>query len=83
MANGQSIEGIPLPAGVAHLRQLLGDTPCTQLLVGVEVENNADNLRFPFIDGQNAVLFVVAVELIIAQHMTVFDGLPETEFQSL
>ena len=52
-------------------------------MVAVKVEDDTDDLRFLLIDGQHAILFVVTIELVVAQHMAVFDGLPETEFQPL
>ena len=83
MPDGQGVKGVPLPAGVAQLHQPFGNRAGSKALVAVKVEDDTDNLRFLLIDGQDAVLFVIAIELVVAQHMTVFDGLPETKFQPL
>ena len=83
MPDGQSVKGVSLPAGIAQFHQPFGNRAGSKPLVSVEIEDNADDLRFLLIDGQHAVLFVIAIELVVAQHMTVFDGLPETEFQPL
>ena len=81
MPDGQGVKGVPLPAGVAQLHQPFGNRAGSKTLVSVEVKDNADDLRFLLIDGQNAVLFIVAIELVVAQHMAVFDGLPKAKFQ--
>ena len=81
MPDGQGVKGVPLPAGVAQLHQPFGNRAGSKTLVSVEIKDDADDLRFLLIDGQNAVLFIVAIELVVAQHMTVFDGLPKAKFQ--
>ena len=83
MPDGQGVKSVPLPAGIAQFHQPFGNRAGSKALVAVKVEDDTDNLRFLLIDGQDAVLFVIAIELVVAQHMTVFDGLPESEFQPL
>ena len=79
MPDGQHVEGVALPAGKALVIQRLGDAANAHLLVGIEVENPADHLGLLLVDGQHTVLFVIAPQLVIAQHMAVFDGLPEAK----
>ena len=81
MPDGQSVKGVPLPAGVAQLHQPFGNRAGSKALVAVKVKDNADDLRFLLIDGQDAVLFVIAIELVVAQHMTILNSLPKAEFQ--
>ena len=81
MPDGQGVKGVPLPAGVAQLHQPFGNRAGPKALVAVEVKDDADDLRFLLIDGQNAVLFVIAVQPVVAQHMAVLDGLPKAKFQ--
>ena len=83
MANGQHIEGIPLPAGVSHLVKPLRYLPNPQTMICVQIKDDSDNLRFGFLDGHDTVLFVVAIELVIAQHPAILDGLTEAEFDPL
>ena len=80
MPDSQHIEGVSLPAGKSLVIELLGDAPDSHLLIGVEMEDPAHHLGFRLVDGKDAVLFVIAPQFVIAQHMAVFDGLAKAEF---
>ena len=58
--NGQLVKGVSTAAGVPLLVKLLGDLPDAQPLVGVQVKDLPDDSGFPLVDGEYAVLFVVA-----------------------
>ena len=79
----QHIEGVSLPAGVSHLQQLLGYLPGAISVVGIQIKYDPHDFRFFLIDGQHTILFVITVELVVAQHMAILNRLPETKFQSL
>lgn len=83
VANGKLIERIPLPAGIAHLVEPLRNLTDAKTVVGVQIKNRSDNFCFSFVDGHDAVLLAVAVELVIAQHPAVFDGLAKAELDPL
>ena len=51
-------------------------------MVGIQIKNDPHDFRLFLVDGQDAILFVIAVKLIVAQYMTILDSLPKTEFQS-
>ena len=83
MPDGEHVESVALAAGKALVVQHLRNAADAHLLIGVEVENPPYYLGLPLIDGQHTVLFVIPPQLVIAQHVAVFDGLPETELQPL
>ena len=83
VADGQHVEGIALPAGEALVKKRLGDAANAHLPVGVEIEDPAHHLGLRFVDGEDAVFFVVAPQRVAAQHAAVFDGLAEAELQPL
>ena len=80
MPDGQHIEGVSFPAGEALIIELLRNAPDAHLLIGVEVEDTAHHRGFCLVNGKDAVLFVIAPQFVIAQHMAVFDGLTKAEF---
>ena len=83
MPDSRLIESVSLSAGVAHLLEPMRYLADAKIVVSVQIKDDPHNFRLRFIDGKNAILFVVAVELVIAQHPTVFDGLSEAKFGSL
>ena len=81
MPDGQHIEGVALPAGKAFIKELLGNASDSHLFIGIEVEDTAHHLGLRLVDGKDTVLFVIAPQFVIAQHMAVFDGLPKAKLQ--
>ena len=63
--------------------RILRNAADAKLLVGIQVKDTPDCLCLRFVDCQHAAAFVVAPEPVVSQHMTVFDCLPEAEFQTL
>ena len=83
MPDGQGVKCISLPAGISHFQKFLGYFPGAITMVGIQIKDNPHNFGFFLIDRQHTILFVVAIEFIVAQHMTILDCLPKTKFQSL
>ena len=83
MSNGQHVECITLSAGKTLVEQDLRNAANAELLVCIQIKDTPNHLCLRFVDRQHAAAFVVAPEPVISQHMTVFDRLLETEFQTL
>ena len=83
MANGQHVESVALSACKALVEQDLRNAADAKLLVGIQVKDTPNCLSLRFVDRQHAAAFVVAPEPVVSQHMTIFDCLPEAEFQTL
>ena len=83
MPDGQLIELITQQAGVSSPGQLLRDLSDSILPSGVEFKNEPHRLSLLRDNGQLAVLLIVPPQTVIAQNMTVLDGLSEPEFQTL
>ena len=83
VSNGQHVECITLSAGKTLVEQDLRNAANAELLVCIQIKDTPNHLCLRFVDRQHAAAFVVAPEPIVSQHVTVFDRLPETEFQTL
>ena len=83
MANSQHVERIPLSACKALVEQNLRNAADAKLLVGIQIKDTPNHLCLRFVDRQHTAAFVVAPEPVVSQHMTIFDRLPEAEFQTL
>lgn len=83
MTDGRHVEFVTHPTGVTHIKQGQGDSFYSQAFVRIKVEYNADNLGLILFDGHDTVLFVITLQLVIAKHMTVFDGLPKAKLQTV
>ena len=83
VSNGQHVECITLSAGKTLVEQDLRNAANAELLVCIQIKDTPNHLCLRFVDRQHAAAFVVAPEPIVSQHVTVFDCLLETEFQTL
>lgn len=63
--DGQRIEGVPVLVGKALIIKSLGNVPDSHLLI------TPHHRGFHLVDGKHAILFVIASQFVIAQHMAV------------
>ena len=82
VSNGQHVEGVALSACKTLVEQNLRNTADAKLLVCIQIKDTSNHLRLCFVDRQHTATFIVAPEPVVSQHMTVFDCLPESEFQT-